>query len=40
MLTGNQRVMAFTDFGIESLVELIEMHKDDPSLLKQVAGER
>ena len=37
---GNQRVMAFTDFGIESLVELIEMHKDDPSLLERVAGER
>ena len=35
----NEGVMAFTDFGIESLVELIKMHKDDPSLLKQGAGE-
>lgn len=35
----NEGVMAFTDFGIESLVELIKMHKDDPSLLKRGAGE-
>jgi hypothetical protein len=27
--------MAFTDFGIDSLVELIEMHKADPTLLKR-----
>jgi hypothetical protein len=27
-------VMAFTDFGIENLVELIKIHKDDPTLLK------
>ena len=26
-------VMAFTDFGIENLIELI-IHKDDPMLLK------
>ncbi|WP_407118074.1 hypothetical protein [Bradyrhizobium sp. LMG 9283] len=25
--------MAFTDFGIENLTELIRMHKDDPELL-------
>ena len=36
---GDEGVMAFTDFGIESLIELIKMHKDDPSLLKRGAGE-
>lgn len=25
----------FTDFGIENLIELIKMHKDDPTLLKR-----
>jgi hypothetical protein len=28
-------VLAFTDFGIESLIELIKMHKDDPTLLRR-----
>jgi hypothetical protein len=28
-------VMAFTDFGIESLIDLIEMHRADPTLLKR-----
>jgi hypothetical protein len=28
-------IMAFTDFGIESLVDLIKMHKEDPTLLKR-----
>jgi hypothetical protein len=28
-------VMAFTDFGIDNLIELIKMHKDDPTLLKR-----
>lgn len=28
-------VMAFTDFRIENLIELIKMHKDDPTLLKR-----
>ena len=28
-------VPAFTDFGIESLIELIKMCKDDPTLLKR-----
>jgi hypothetical protein len=28
-------VMAFTDFGIETLMELIRMHKEDPELLKR-----
>jgi hypothetical protein len=36
---GEDAVMAFTDFGIESLVELIKMYKDDPSLLKKGDGE-
>ena len=36
---GDEGVMAFTDFGIESLTELINMHKDDPSLLKRDSGE-
>ena len=25
--------MAFTDFGIDNLIELIEIHKDDPTIL-------
>ena len=28
-------VMAFTDFGIETLVDLIKIHKDDPTLLQR-----
>jgi hypothetical protein len=28
-------VMAFTDFGIDNLIELIKMHKADPTLLKR-----
>jgi hypothetical protein len=32
---GEDGVLAFTDFGIESLIELIKMHKDDPTLLKR-----
>jgi hypothetical protein len=31
--TGEDGVMAFTDFGIETLIELVRMHKDDPTLL-------
>lgn len=27
-------VMAFTDFGIETLVDLIEIHKAKPDILK------
>jgi hypothetical protein len=34
----HERVMAFTDFGIENLVDLIKMHKDDPSLRKRMHG--
>ena len=32
---GEDGVLAFTDFGIESLIELIKMYKDDPALLKR-----
>ncbi len=32
---GDDGVMAFTDFGIETLVELIESHKADPERLKR-----
>jgi hypothetical protein len=28
-------VMAFTDFGIETRSDLIEMHKEDPSILER-----
>jgi hypothetical protein len=31
---GEDGVLAFTDFGIESLIELIKMYEDDPALLK------
>ena len=36
---GAEGIMAFTDFGIEYLVELIKMHKHDPSLLKRGTDE-
>jgi hypothetical protein len=32
---GKDGILAFTDFGIESLIELIKMYKDDPTLLKR-----
>ena len=32
---GDDGVMAFTDFGIETLVDLIEIHKADPDLLRR-----
>jgi hypothetical protein len=31
--------MAFTDFGIENLIALSKMHKDNPTLLKRGDGE-
>jgi hypothetical protein len=31
---GEDSVMAFTDFGIESLIELIQIHKHNATLLK------
>jgi hypothetical protein len=32
---GDEGVMAFTDFGIENLINLIKLHKHDPMLLKR-----
>ena len=32
---GEDGVMAFTDFGIETLRELVEIYKADPELLKR-----
>lgn len=32
---GDDGVMAFTDFGIETLTGLIEIYRADPRLLKQ-----
>ena len=32
---GEDGVMAFTDFGIENLMELIRIHKENPELLKR-----
>ncbi|WP_346347962.1 hypothetical protein [Bradyrhizobium sp. 139] len=32
---GDDGVMAFTDLGIENLIELIRIHKEDPELLKR-----
>jgi hypothetical protein len=32
---GEDGVLAFTDFGIENLIELIRMYKADPALLKR-----
>ena len=32
---GEHGVLAFTDFGIDSLIELIKIYKDDPKLLKR-----
>jgi hypothetical protein len=32
---GEDGTLAFTDFGIENLKELVGMHKADPDLLKR-----
>ena len=32
---GDENVMAFTDFGIETLTGLVEIYKADPDLLKR-----
>ena len=34
--TGDDGVMAFTDFGIETLSELVETYKAHPDLLKRL----
>ncbi|MGO9048496.1 MAG: hypothetical protein ACLPXW_20325 [Xanthobacteraceae bacterium] len=36
---GDDGAMAFTDFGIENLIDLIKIHKDDPTLLKRSGGD-
>jgi hypothetical protein len=35
---GEDGVMAFTDFGIENLVDLVKMHKDRTLLKRRDAG--
>lgn len=35
---GEDGVMAFTDFGIENLIDLIKMHRDGPTLLKRATA--
>ena len=35
---GDESVMAFTDFGIETLTGIIEIYKADPDLLKRSTG--
>jgi len=35
---GQDGVMAFTDFEIENLINLIKMYKEDPRLLKRSDG--
>ena len=37
---GDDGAMAFTDFGIENLIDLIKIHKDDPTLLKRSDGDK
>ena len=37
---GENGVMAFTDFGIENLIDLIKMYKEDPTLLKRSDGDK
>lgn len=32
---GEDGVLAFTDFGIENLKDLVRMHKDNPELLRR-----
>ena len=32
---GDDGVMAFTDFGIENLTELVRLHKQTPRLLRR-----
>ena len=37
---GDDGVLAFTDFGIDNLIDLIKIHKDDPTLLKRSDGDK
>ena len=38
VIVGEDGVMAFTDFGIENLVDLIKMHKDRTLLNRRDGG--
>src|SRR5215471_20046152 len=35
---GDEGVMAFTDFGVETLMELIKIHKEDPKQASTVSA--
>jgi len=37
---GEDGTMAFTDFGIENLINLIKIHKDNPTLLTRSDGDK
>ena len=37
---GDDGALAFTDFGIENLIDLIKIHKGDPTLLKRRDGDK
>lgn len=37
--TGEGGVQAFTDFGIENLIELVQMYKENPAWLKRWQSE-
>ena len=37
---GDDGALAFTDFGIETLIDLIKIHKGDPTLLKRRDGDK
>ena len=32
---GEEQTLAFTDFGIENLTELVRIHKADPSIMRR-----
>ena len=36
---GEHGIQAFTDFGIENLIELVRMYKESPELLKRWPSE-
>jgi hypothetical protein len=36
---GEHGIQAFTDFGIENLIELVRMYKESPELLKRWPAE-
>jgi hypothetical protein len=37
---GDDGTMAFTDFEIENLINLIKIHNDDPTLFKRSDGDK